>query len=396
MASPVKAIIEPTVLNWARESAGLSVDEAARKVRVTPDRLKSWESGEDRPTINQLRSLGRAYRRPIAVFYLSNPPKDFQPLRDFRRLPGVAGEVSPELRAEIRRAQYRREAALRIFEEIGEPPPRFETTARLSEDPETVGTRIRELMGVPAKQQAAWSYGYEALRGWRAAIEGTGVLVFQAGAIATDEMRGFSIAEFPLPVIVVNTKDAPAGRIFSMVHEFAHLLLRQGGLCDLETDVTRPPEQQRVEIFCNAVAGAALVPREWLLADPAVQSRDWGTRWTLQELWALSRRFGVSREVILRRLLTLERTTESMYREVREELLEEYRRTRKPTGGFAPPDVKVVANAGPSFTRLVLAGFYQERITSRDVANLLEVRLKHLPRIEKRVFGKASAFGGMA
>ena len=84
----VHAAVKPTLLVWARESAGLEIDEAARKLQVKPERLASWETGERRPTINQLRHLARVYRRPIAVFFLSKPPKKFKAMHDFRRLPG--------------------------------------------------------------------------------------------------------------------------------------------------------------------------------------------------------------------------------------------------------------------------------------------------------------------
>ncbi len=92
MAKRVEAMVQPELLVWARTSAGLSLDQAAKKVQVGPGRLESWESGKGRPTVRptvkQLRKLGNAYKRPIAVFYLPEPPKDFQPMKDFRRLPG--------------------------------------------------------------------------------------------------------------------------------------------------------------------------------------------------------------------------------------------------------------------------------------------------------------------
>ena len=55
-----------------------------------------------------------------------------------------------------------------------------------------------------------------------------------------------------------------------LLHEFAHLMVRVSGVSDLETDAKRPPEDQRIEVFCNHVAAAALIPREALLSDPRV------------------------------------------------------------------------------------------------------------------------------
>ncbi len=161
MAKRIKAMVKPELLVWARESAGLDIEEAARKVPVKPERLEAWEKeGEDRPTINQLRKLANAYKRPLSVFFLSEPPKGWAALRDFRRLPGeVYGHESPQLRLEIRRARYRRQVALDLLESLGEDLKKFKAAASLNEDVETVAARIREVLDISYETQVSWS-GY--------------------------------------------------------------------------------------------------------------------------------------------------------------------------------------------------------------------------------------------
>jgi transcriptional regulator with XRE-family HTH domain len=73
VARHTEAIVRPELLTWARRNVALSLEEAAKKVRVRPERLSSWENGQARPTINQLRNLANAYKRPVAVFYLPAP-----------------------------------------------------------------------------------------------------------------------------------------------------------------------------------------------------------------------------------------------------------------------------------------------------------------------------------
>jgi transcriptional regulator with XRE-family HTH domain len=88
MPTLVRALVKPELLIWARESARLSVEQAAQKAQVKPPgRLVAWERGESQPTIGELRKLARVYKRPLAVFYLSERPKAFQAMNDFRRLP---------------------------------------------------------------------------------------------------------------------------------------------------------------------------------------------------------------------------------------------------------------------------------------------------------------------
>ena len=368
------------------------MEDAAKKISVKPEKLASWEAGEARPTIQQLRKLGRAYKRPLAVFYLPEPPKDFHAMHDFRRLPGeIAGIESPELRVEIRKARNRRQVALELLRSLGEEPPKFTLTASLAEGADVVAVRARETLGISYEQQNEWKTEYLALNGWRAAMEQRGILVFQAVDVEVDEMRGFSLAEGDLPAVVVNIKDSPRGRIFSLAHELAHLMLREEGLCDLAEEAPRPAQEQRVEVFCNRVAGALLVPAEHLLRERIVLDHPHSPIWTDEELLQLARRYQVSREMMLRRLLVLERTSEAFYRHKRREFLEAYRERQPKEGGFAPPDRVAVASAGPLFTRLVIDSFRQEKITSSDVSEYLDVRLKWMPKIEQAVFGTEAA-----
>lgn len=392
----VEAAVKPELLVWARESAGLEIELAARKIQVKPERLESWEKGERRPTIVQLRKLGTLYKRPLAVFYLSKAPKKFEAMHDFRRLPGkVAGLVSPELRVEIRRAQYRRQVALDLFALRGQSPPAFEARASLSEDPEEIAARARKLLGVTLEQQASLRNEYEALNTWRNALEDLGILVFQARDVEVSEARGFSLAASPLPVLVANIKDAPRARVFTLLHELVHLMLGEEGLCDLSEHASVPPEERRVEIFCNHAAAAILMPRTALLGETLVRQHGPSPVWQEAELRGLARRYQVSQEAMLRRLLTLGRTTQAFYQRKREEFLETYRGRddeREGEGGFAPPHRLAIATAGPGFVRLVLESYYNEQITSSDLSDFLGVRLKHMPRIEEEVFGRRIEF----
>ena len=72
-----KAYITAKVFKWARESAKITEEVAASKIGVSIEKFKEWENGEDYPTIRQAQTLAKAYRRPFALFYLPDVPKDF-------------------------------------------------------------------------------------------------------------------------------------------------------------------------------------------------------------------------------------------------------------------------------------------------------------------------------
>jgi len=373
----------PSLLIWARKSSGLTIDGAAKRAGVTAQRLVTWESGEQKPTFSQLRKLGVIYKRPLAIFYLAEAPRQFEPMHDFRRAAEPAGlPQSPELTLEVRRAHDRRAWALELLSDIEEEPPQVRADISLGQSPEDAAAIVRELLGVSLERQSTWRTDYEAFKQWRLLIENAGILTFQANAVETAEARGFSISERPLPVAVANIKDAPRGRIFTLLHEVAHILLNDGGICDLHE--SHENERSRVEAFCNHVAGATLFPKQALLiTDVVLHHRKADPAWTDQELAELSRRFGGSREAALVRLLTLGLTTERYYHKKRAEFLKQYTEQRKRQKGFAPPHEVALTSAGPTFTGLVIESFNRERITASDVSDYLQIRLKHLADVQR-------------
>ncbi len=389
MPERVEALVNRALLSWARDSAGYTIEQAAKKAQVKPERLTSWEQGDARPSIPQLRKLANAYKRPLAVFYLPAPPWEFSPMRDFRRLPGeVAGQQSPELRRMIRQAHLRRDVGLDLYRRVEGEPPEFTATATLTDDPEALGERIRAYLGISYSEQVRWPSDYEALHRWRAACERSGVLVLQATDVDPREARGFSISDTPLPAVILNISDTVRARIFTMLHELTHLMLREAGLCDLDDEQARPPEELRAEIYCNHVAGAAIVPSGHFLAEPEVVRQNNPIGWTDDVIVMLAHRYHASREVIVRRLLILGRTTPDFYQRKCEQYRQEYRereeeRAEEEHPGFAPPYIVNLSAAGPLFTRLVVDAYNREIITSSDLSDYLDVRLKHLSKIQR-------------
>jgi Zn-dependent peptidase ImmA (M78 family)/DNA-binding XRE family transcriptional regulator len=385
VAERIRANANPDILVWARQTTGYSLEEAAHKIGVSIERLQAWESGDEKPTLRQLREAGRVYRRPSALFYRQTTPEQPQSLPDFRLLPDSSLAIEPALHFEIRRAFARRAIALEVSEQLGEQPPQLDFEAEMSEPPESLAGRIRELLRVTLEDQYSWSSHYEALKIWTSAIEKVGVLVFQTGNVDINHMRGFSISQRPFPVVVVNAKDSPRGRTFTLIHEFVHIALGKGGICDLrdnDLDV-----DHTLEVYCNRVAGEVLVPKEALLSEYIVR-QNYENIWDDYQITNLSNRYMVSKEVILRRLLILGKTSQAEYRRKRNEFTEAYKHQRTGKTGYMPYFRKVLRDNGTAYTNLVLSAYYNEAISSRDLSNFLGgIKLKHVPSIEQALFG---------
>ncbi len=389
MTKSADALINPELLVWARQSAAMDTAEAADRVHLPVEKLEAWERGSQRPTVKQLRLLANLYKQSFAAFYLPRPPAVFRPpLRDYRRLPEESRpRISPELSLDVRLSIDRRDVCLELLRDVGEAPVAFDATATTRRNPESLGSSVRAMLRVALEGQRCWSEPRVAFNRWRESLENAGVLVFQSTRVPLEEMRGYSLAQFPLPVIVVNRKDTYDGRIFTLIHEFTHLLLRSGGVCDLETRPGPSSKEQRVEVFCNHVAGATLVPREDLLSLPVVATHE-AAVWEDDVIESLSHEFRVSREVILRRLLILGRTSQDFYEHKRAQYRRQYERRSKgkaKSQGGPSPSVNVVSAAGKPFVRLVLEAFYADRLTTSDVSDFLGVNMKHLHPIGEAV-----------
>lgn len=386
----IEGLANPKLLVWAREAASLSQEAIAKKIGVKSDRVRAWEAGEERPSIVQLRNFAAATKRPLAVFYLAEPPRSFDALHDFRAgATGAAGPtMTPALALEIRKAYDRRGWAAELMEELQLPPAAFNVQVGLADDPETAAAKIRTALGVLTELQSQWRVDNEAFREWRALLERAGIMTFQATGLDLDEARGFSISLKPLPVVVANIKDAYRGRIFTLLHEVTHIALNESGICDLD-DNQRHNTSAAIEAFCNRVAGAILFPKQELFATTEVRNhRASDLVWSDTEIQSLSRKFGGSREALLVRLLSLGRTSEKFYYKKRDEYRLQYAKWREERKeGFAPPHVVSLSSAGPFFTSLVIENFNREHITASDVSDYLQVRIKHLPEIQRDYSG---------
>ena len=380
MPRSITAMVKPSLLVWARERAGFAIEDAAVKADVGAETLLAWETGESQPTITQLRKLGEIYKRPLAVFFLPEPPKDFDAQREFRRLPGLMRQKeTPELRLALRTALFRREIARDLYERLQEDVPHTVAAVHPGEDEEVVGQRVRELLRIPWAKQVSWNGSYAALDAWRSAIERQGVLVFQTGKVKVEEMRGISIPDGPLPVIVLNNADAPQGRIFTLLHEFIHILLNNGGHQTSKLEGQKLPEDQLLERVGNRFAAAVLMPRREFLAEAtnhpdAMMGDEAGLK-------RFANRIKASPESILRRLVALHRVSPSVYR-LKRRGWQQHSWYSPPQGGGGPPiEVKIISSIGRPFTSLVLEGYQRNAVSSADVVDYLGVQLKHLQKV---------------
>lgn len=393
MAGPsLDGLVNPDMLVWARKQSHLDVVTAAQKINQPPARLAEWESGARVPTLNQLRLIADLYKRSVGVFFLDEIPKVARRPVDYRRLELAADDVmSPALANGIRDAEAKRDAALDIYAQMEEQPPRWALKVDRNTPPEQAAAIISARLGVTMAKRARWANHYDALNGWRAAVEALGVIVVQLSRVPMDEMRGCCLAFFPLPVIVLNGADSPLGRVFTMLHELTHLARAESSLCDLVEDQPRRDVDEAVEVYCNRVAATILIPQAELLRLPEVQRAGPNSEWTVDQLRGLSRTYWASRESILRRLLDFGKTSRAFYAAMRERFRQEYQQQREQAEGFVQPHVRIMLNNGRVLTRLAVEAYNSQVITGAELSRVLNAKLDHLPKIRSALANEVIA-----
>ena len=371
------------MLRWAREQSRLELEDAARSAGQAPERLDEWETGARTPTLNQLRGLANVYKRSVGVFFLREIPQVPRRPRDYRRLElSTEGMLSPKAANGIRECEAKRDAALDIHVELETEPPQWTLDLPAGAPSERAAEVITDALGITMQDRRRWTSHYDALNGWKSAVEALGALVLQVSGVPVEEMRGCSISLRPLPIIVLNSADSPLGRIFTLLHELTHIVRGESSICDM-TDETQPRAVAEIEQYCNHVAGAVLVPTNELMALEDVRRADGATEWSNDRLLLLRRHFWASRETVLRRLLIAGKTSSAFYRLRREDFARQYQELQQNQNSPAivPPYRRVILSNGRALTRLALTAYNAQAITGSELSRILNTKLDHLPAI---------------
>ena len=389
MPKSVKALITPEVLKWAREKRiKLEIDYAAKKLKIDMEHLEAWENGTEQPTFAQLKKIAKLYRTHISIFYLPEPPIDFQTLTDYRVLPeqiAIDEEQVYRLNANIVEAYERREMLIELYELLEQPTPEITLNVEGGTDQKRAAEKITEFLAFNRAQLQQANDPYAALKFWKQTVEAKGVLVCQTSvnthlSVELETVRGFCIAQKPFPVIVVNPKDSPYGRIFTLIHELVHIALGESVIQNTDFEEENTPNLDPIEVFCNQVAADVLVPENELLETVNLEMLE-------EDLPRISKFFHVSPEVIMRRLLTLRKISRRNYYMYRNRQLAMYRNAPARTGGAAPYHNRLLNTSGEYFARTAFTAYYEQKITRAELASVLSnCDTKHLAKIESAIF----------
>ncbi|MGD1931725.1 MAG: ImmA/IrrE family metallo-endopeptidase [Leptolyngbyaceae cyanobacterium] len=370
----MKISLQPILLRWARERAGLSVDALAKKMSVKPERVTDWE-GNGELTFKQAEKLANITYTPFGYLYLPEPPQETLSIPDFRTLRNEEmRQPSSDLLDILDQAQqiqswFRDELIAR-----GEPPLHFVGSLSQETPIETAAARIREVINFAINRDArTWE---DALKQQTEQIETTGVLVMRNGVVglnnhrklSVDEFRGFALNDDYAPLIFINSSDSKGAQMFTLAHELVHIWVGVSGVSNFDKTYA---DHNDVERFCNQVAAELLVP--------AAELRQAWAEAASQEDWLkpLTQRFKVSTLVVLRRLNDRELISSSTFQQRYQAEQERFQASSsEKTGGgdFYRTQISRFSN---QFLTALVESTLEGRTPYRDALRLLK-----LPKVE--------------
>lgn len=383
-------LFEPSVLKWARvKRFGSKIEVVSEKIpassNLTVEEIIDWENGISTPSFSQVKTLSEIYKRPLAVFFLdSTPDEDPLPL-DFRTIGSTDNrEISPAALLMIRKARHTQESASRLYSEIGEQYDFKYPKYRVSNSSIELADKIRLDFEITKEKRKKFKKFEDYFEFLRKKIEEAGVLTIKSGlhdSFPLEDCRAFSLTDKTPYLILINNKDTEGGKNFSLMHEFAHVLLRKSAVCNDFSTTHSHNTTNPVEIFCNQFAGSFLVPSADLkdvLTEKSFDDFD-------ESISYLSITFKVSRFVILRRLQDLGYVDTKIYKEKTLEWENEVLpKTKKKEGGRFSLNTVLKKN-GKKYSSLVIEAYKKQKITRSSVSGYLGIKSKHLSNFEKLI-----------
>ena len=388
--SSPNVVIAPDVFQWLCGSSGFTASDISKKIDVSERIVRSWCDGVQKPVIplTKVEQLSDLFKRPLAAFLLSQPPEEPGLPKDFRRHPDAKPEFSKELLLVIRKARRLQEIHHELTDNLHISSHVSLKIRTLKDDPEKVAQQERGRSGLQVDGDTSGMSVVRAFDIWREWLESQNISVLKM-KIPVADARGFSLTDGEPYVIVVNSADADRARLFTLFHEYAHILLNMPVVCNQGEDDL--DEYAGVERWCNHFAGAFLAPKKEIMEAPAIQTSIKSGNF-LKAAGLIQQHFLISKDAGLMRLFTLKQISTSQFTLCRNQLREEFalREVKKKEkvqsgeeeeGGFGVSlDKKCVAEKGTGYVALVMENIRKGHISNSDALDYLDVKLRHLEK----------------
>ncbi len=382
------AWVRPQTLRALRSRLGLHPEDVEREAKslarsrydaFTAADLKAWEQGKATPGLAHLETLSELYGCPVGHFFLDEPPPLPRGL-SFRGLaPDKEKQFGAETQKNLRRFLELAEWLVTLIEENG-----VDWKVELRQQPgvsdlKRVAEEERRRLGCDSQVRATWHSAEQAFDWWRRRIEDAGVFCLQM-RLHPKDIRGASVwMKDRYPFVLVNRQDAEAaaGRIFTLLHEYGHLLLGGAGIaCDFQGR----GRNHQGEPAANLFAARVLLPEDAFTTFAQSQRLRWKPEWSDAELDKLRAPFFVSRDVVAIRLAEMGLAPADFYDRKRARWQQRYAKWRPWGPGQArTKKERRAAELGSSPLRVLLSLRDKGALPVLDSAYALDMKVEKIP-----------------
>jgi len=350
------------VLRRLREMLGFSAEEIAKKLKTTPEKIKQVENGKDSFTLSQIKKLSNIYHISLAAFFSDSIP-EIPTIPDYRL--NREKRLNPQVFIAQRRAYYLSKEIALLSNKKSEIP-----SFKIGITPKELAHVFREYLGLEVIKN---KNPKEILREYKSRIEQKMFVPIVEYPLKAEDVRAFSMYS-DISIIVLNEKDRPELKLFSLFHEIGHLLTKSSALCSIEIEL----ENRGIESYCNRFSAEFLVPENDLKTE--IESRDLSL-FDQDAVSELAKVYGVSKQVIMIRLLRFGYINKKDYEQFKSRYEESKKELEKRKRFGRRNWEEVFFNrAGGLVISEMKKAYKRGEITPVDVATALEMRTKYVEK----------------
>ena len=295
--------------------------------------LSSWLSGEKTPTYNQIEKVSKATGIPLGYFFLQTPPVEDVSLLNYRTVDSISlSNPSRNLMDTIHDMEQVQDWMHQYQLSVGEGKLPF--VGAMNEDSaiSSFVSMVRRTLGLNEDWFRLCKDAEDAFRKIRQAISEAGVVIMMNGIVGNNthrpleisEFRAFAIVDEYAPLIFINSNDSINGRLFSLLHEFAHICLGMNSFFnDRHSDGNAV---SKTEKLCNGVAAEILVPQQLFLNEWTNSVQNMDAEHTID---VLAKVFRCGSTVIARRALDSGLIDKKLYQKIAKLAIDRYNEKKK-------------------------------------------------------------------
>lgn len=296
-----KIAINPSRLEWCLKAVQIEVDDLSAELKISQKTLQHAMEGKEAFSVSQLEIVANYFKRDLLFFLEPTFPQDEEIYSvQFRTINNQKPIHSSKLRSFVEQVERQRQVYLGLLEDLGEPITNawYPDHLNLSEGIKNISANVREWLGLKISDTFA---------DMRDAIEKKGIMVIVSNGYngkwqidKQNPVRGFSLYYDVLPIIVIKKQASLGAQTFTLMHEFAHLLLHRESAIDNDEDFYNYQGKERE---ANEFAGNLLIPDHFLSQIDSEQLLKLETQEYNSFLTVFRNLWSVSNSAILVRLL---------------------------------------------------------------------------------------------